>query len=161
MSSREVLRQFWSGGDCSILFVNPGYFNHEKPDKQWIMWLWTFMRTIYRWIFRFLELQSPPWQNCVIPSLCLFAPPTPQILKQPKGKKRKHLKTTKALILVCYSDGEILQVDTELDIYFIFDASKCRRKLQICYTVGLLCVLLLWQTQQSLPQPKVCKMPPS
>lgn len=89
------------------------------------------------------------------------APPTPQILKQPKGKKRKHLKTTKALILVCYSDGEILQVDTELDIYFIFDASKCQRKLQVCYMVCLLCVLLLWQTQQSLPQPTVCKMPPS
>lgn len=96
-----------------------------------------------------------------IASFRLFAPPTPQILKQPKGEKRKHLKTTKALILVCYSDGEILQVDTELDIYFIFDASKCQRKLQVRYMVCLLCVLLLWQTQQSLPQPTVCKMPPS
>lgn len=64
----------------------------------------------------FKKFNSPPWQNCVIPSLCLFAPPSPNFKTTKRGGNT--WKTAKALILVCYSDGEILQVDTELDISF-------------------------------------------
>lgn len=73
-----------------------------------------------------------------------FFVPTPQILKQLKEKK--HLNKPKPLILVCCSDGEILQVHTKLDVYFIFSASKCQGNLHVSYFA---CVLRVASTEKT------------
>lgn len=100
---------------------------------------------------------------------CLFAPlPTPPILKPPKEKKKgkKHLRIAKPLILVCCSDGEILQVDTKLAVCFLCSASRqCQGKLQVSYLVCFLRVASVEKTavlslSLSLPA-QVCDMPPS
>ena len=87
-----------------------------------------------------------------------------------KTTKRKHLNKPKPLILVCCSDGEILQVHTKLDVYFIFSASKCQGNLHVSYFACVLRVASMEKTavvslslSLSLPPslsslPKVCKM---
>jgi len=63
-----------------------------------------------------------------------------------KTTKRKHLNKPKPLILVCCSDGEILQVHTKLDVYFIFSASKCQGNLHVSYFACVLRVASMEKT---------------
>lgn len=74
----------WAEGDCGVwaLFVNPGYFNHETSDEQWILWLppliWFHPPVLYSEdsVSVLTSIFSPlKWQNCDLPSLCPLASP--------------------------------------------------------------------------------------
>lgn len=75
----------WAEGDCGVwaLFVNPGYFNHETSDKQWILWLPPLIcafppPVLYSEdsVSVLTSIFSPlKRQNCVLPSLCPLASP--------------------------------------------------------------------------------------
>lgn len=143
----------WSA-DCSVwaLLVDPGYFNHETSDKQWIMWLYTFMRAMYQWIlslnFNFL---APPArqkkrQNWVISS-------SPSLLPHPANFKTAKTKTkpetAKCLILVCCSNGEILQGHRIGLLFHFWCVEMSMQIASLLYFVCFSCVLLLWKKQQS------------
>lgn len=174
MLKRQSLRQYviWGRlqGRGIVLWIL-GYFNHETSDEQWTMWPYTLMCTflpvnahssnIQFHGFNSNFLDPPlPWQNCVI--LCPFAHPTNFKATKRKNKKTKHLNKPKPFILVCCSDGGILQVHTKLDVYFIFSASKCQGKLQVSCLFFVCCFYGENGSPLSLSSlPKVCKMPPS
>lgn len=140
------------GGRCCVRLQylgtggGPGYFNHEPFDKQWIMWLYTFT-----WILCFkdsvsqfeLQFSCTPPQNDKIaslaPPLCF---PTPQILKQPIP--------TKPLILVCYSNGEILQGHKVGHLLYFWCVEMWVKNARLYFVCLFLFVLLLWENSSPL-----------
>lgn len=128
-----------AGGYCSIWHClwTLGVLTMKNPTNKALGGDVRFSLCACQWLPRLegarcaARTQSPHGRIASFPlPLCY---PTPQILKQPK----ENLKTAKPFILVCYRDGQILQV--ELDVNFILDASTCQGKLQVCY-VCLVCV---------------------
>lgn len=134
----------WSAG-CSVeaLLVDPGYFNHETADKQWIRGS-IHSRAIYLGMRRFQGFSFTVWTS--IPPLTKlhhsFSPhpwlPHPTNFKTAPRQKQtwtqQNLQFLFVILMVKYCG------DMELDMYFISDASKCQGKLQVC---SFVCLFLL------------------
>lgn len=143
---------------CSIgRWCGPWYFNHETCDKQAIMWFYTFTCAIYlNSLFQgfsftvWTSIFSHPLPKMTklhhFPHPLGF--PTPQILKQPTA--------TKPLILVCYLMVKYCR-DTKLDIYYIFDVSKCQWKLHVFILFVCFSLCCFYGKQQSSHCPECVK----